>query len=56
MPASVNVLLIFRLGTLEDGARKDVKSYQLVVISGGSGSRLLNGARVALATNRDSSR
>jgi hypothetical protein len=50
LPASVNVLLIFRLGTLEDGARKDVKSYQLVVISGGSGSRLLNGARVALAT------
>lgn len=50
MPASVNILLTFRLGRLEDGARKDIKSYQLVVISGGSGSRLLNGARVPFPT------
>ena len=47
----VNVLLTFRLGRLENGVRKDVKSYDLVVVSGGSGSKLLSGARVPFLTS-----
>jgi hypothetical protein len=44
--ASHNVMLTVRLGKLVDGKRTDVKSYDLVVVSGGMSSRLLSGARV----------
>jgi hypothetical protein len=50
--ASNNVLLTFRLGPLEDGVRTNIKTYKLVVSGGGSGSRLLTGARVPLPTTR----
>ncbi len=51
-----NVLLTVRLGRLEGGKPTDVKSYDLVVVSGGPSSRLLSGARVpfpATAEDRD---
>jgi len=44
--SQTNVLMTFRLGTLEDGSKKIVKSYSLVVAAGTSGSRLLAGERV----------
>ena len=43
---TTNVLLTVRLGRLEAGKPTDVKSYNLVVVSGGPSSRLLSGARV----------
>ena len=43
-----NVKLTVRLGQLADGKRADVKSYDVVLISGGAGTRLLSGARVPL--------
>ena len=43
---AANVLLSVRLGRLEAGKRTEVKSYDLVVVSGGPGSKLLSGARV----------
>jgi len=52
---SVNVLLTVHLGSLEGGKPKDVRSYNLVVVSGGPGSKLLSGARVPFpATAEDS--
>jgi hypothetical protein len=48
--ASHNVLLTVRLGKLVDGKRSDVKTYDLVVVSGGMGSKLLSGARVPFPT------
>ncbi len=41
-----NVMLTVRIGQLEGNKRVAVKSYDLVVVSGGLGSRLLSGARV----------
>ncbi len=41
-----NVMLTVRIGQLEGNKRVSVKSYDLVVISGGLGSKLLSGARV----------
>jgi len=45
-----NVKLTVRLGKLIDGKRSEVKSYDLVIVSGGAASRLLSGARVPLPT------
>ncbi len=41
-----NVMLTVRIGQLEGNKRVAVKSYDLVVVSGGLGSKLLSGARV----------
>ncbi len=41
-----NVMLTVRIGQLEGNKRVAVKSYNLVVVSGGLGSKLLSGARV----------
>ena len=46
-----NVLLTVRMGKIEENKRVDVKSYDLVVVSGGLGSRLLSGARVPFPTS-----
>lgn len=43
--AAENVKLTVRLGRLADGERTEVKSYDLIVISGGVSSRLLSGER-----------
>jgi hypothetical protein len=48
-----NVLLTVRLGKLVNGKPADVKSYDLVVVSGGMSSRLLSGARVPFPTQAD---
>jgi len=50
--ADNNVLLTFRLGPLEDGVRKDIRTYKLVARTGGTGSRLLTGSRVPLQSSR----
>ena len=42
-----NVKVTFRMGTLEDGKRVPTKTYDLIVSSGTSGSKLLSGARAA---------
>jgi hypothetical protein len=49
--AAKNVKLTVRLGKLVDGKRADMKSYDLVLVSGGIGSKLLSGARVPLPTS-----
>jgi len=41
-----NVKVTFRMGTLEDGQRVPTKTYDLIVSSGTSGSKLLSGSRV----------
>ena len=43
---TTNVQLIFRIGTIENGQKTQVKSYKLVVAEGAIGSRLLAGQRV----------
>jgi len=43
---AINVLVTFRIGKLDGEKRVPVKSYDLVVTSGSSGSSLLSGARV----------
>ena len=49
-----NVMLTVRIGQLEGNKRVAVKSYDLVVVSGGLGSKLLSGARVPFpATDED---
>ena len=48
-----NVKLTFRMGQLEGNKRTESKSYDLVVISGGLGSKLLSGARVPFPTSDD---
>ena len=50
--ATENVKLTVRLGRLEGDTRRDVKSYDLIVISGGVSSRLLSGARMPIPTRR----
>jgi len=41
-----NVQLIFKMGTIEDGQKSQVKSYRLVVAEGPVGSKLMAGRRV----------
>lgn len=48
-----NVLLTVHLGKLVDGKRSEVKSYRLVLVDGGSSSRLLAGARVPFPAAAD---
>jgi Flp pilus assembly secretin CpaC len=48
-----NVKLTFRMGQLDGNKRTGVKSYDLVVISGGIGSRLLSGARIPFPADED---
>jgi len=45
-----NVLVTFRIGTIERGEHVPIKSYQLVVAAGTVGSRLLAGERVPFPT------
>ena len=40
--SKINVLLTFRMGTIENGQRNIKKSYQLVVAEGHLGSKLLS--------------
>lgn len=44
--SKTNVLLTFRMGTIEGGKRTTVKSYTLIVAEGNQGSKLLAGERV----------
>ncbi len=46
----VNVKVTVRLGRMEQGKRNVLKSYDLVVASGSTGSKLLSGARVPIPT------
>ena len=46
-----NVMLTVRMGQLEGNKRAAVQSYDLVVVSGGLGSKLLSGARVPFPTS-----
>jgi len=46
-----NVKLTFRMGQLEGNKRTESKSYDLVVVSGGLGSKLLSGARIPFPTS-----
>ena len=48
-----NVKVTFRMGTLEDGKRVPTKTYNLIVSSGTSGSKLLSGSRVPFPTSTD---
>ncbi len=48
-----NVRVTFRMGTLEDGKRVPTKTYDLIVSSGTSGSKLLSGSRVPFPTSTD---
>jgi Flp pilus assembly secretin CpaC len=48
--AQGNVLLTVRIGKLEGDRRVDVKSYELVIASGGGSSSLLSGSRVPIPT------
>jgi len=41
-----NVLITFRMGTLDGGEKTVVKSYSLIVAEGSLGSKLLSGQRV----------
>ncbi len=50
---TANVRLTVRVCQLDNGKRKVVKSYNLVVAAGGSGSQLLSGARVPIPTTAD---
>lgn len=45
-----NVRVTVRLGKLEQGKRTVLKTYGLLVVAGGSGSKLLSGARVPIPT------
>ena len=46
-----NVKLTFRMGQLTGNKRTESKSYNLVVVSGGLGSKLLSGARIPFPTS-----
>ena len=46
LDSKTNVLLTFRMGTLEHGQQNIKKSYQLVVAEGTLGSKLLSGERI----------
>ena len=48
-----DVKVTFRMGTLEDGKRVPTKTYNLIVSSGTSGSKLLSGSRVPFPTSTD---
>jgi len=48
--ADVNVLIHFRMGTIDGDDRTVTKSYTLIVASGSSGSSLLAGQRVPFPT------
>ena len=48
-----NVQLIFRMGTIENGQKSEVKSYTLVVAEGPVGSKLLAGQRVPFPSSDD---
>ncbi|MCP3979644.1 MAG: type II and III secretion system protein [bacterium] len=48
-----NVQVTFRLGTFEDGKPVPLKTYDLIVYSGGRGSKLLSGSRVPLPATKD---
>ena len=50
-PEDVNILIQFRMGTLEDGKRVPTKTYDLIVSTGTSGSKLLSGLRVPFPTS-----
>jgi hypothetical protein len=50
--AGANVLLTVRIGRLEGARRVMLKSYDLVVVTGGRPSQLLSGARVPIPTTR----
>ncbi len=52
--AEANVLVTVRIGRLEGSKRTVVKSYDLVVATGGGGSQLLSGARVPIPTTSES--
>jgi len=43
---TTNVRLIFKMGTIENGQKSQVKSYTLIVAEGPVGSKLLAGQRV----------
>jgi Flp pilus assembly secretin CpaC len=45
-----NILIEFRMGTIEDKTRTVVKSYSLIVASGSTGSSLLAGQRIPFPT------
>jgi len=49
----VNVLLRFRIGSIEDGVRVVKKTYDIIVVDGGAGSKLLSGNRVPLPNPGD---
>ena len=49
-PEDVNILIEFRMGTIDGTTRTVMKSYSLIVASGSSGSSLLAGKRVPFPT------
>ncbi len=50
---TTNVLMTFRMGTLDGDTKTVVKTYSLIVAEGSMGSKLLSGKRVPFPTSGD---